>query len=213
MKAELAALRRGDDVGRTSPSPQTTAAAPPAPPRAEPPTTTAAPTQPASRFGPLPSTLPRGSSHALQGDPFASAPPPFGVAPTADLMRSATYDSAASSLESGGSPGSHVFLTSPLFTSTLGFLTAKGLWRGEFIQDVSKRKNRTSESEVRFRLKPSYTPSRQNPYHLNPLPRRLGKINHRFKTRYFFLWFLLYNIYVRVFAPSTPPEGAWLCLV
>ena len=26
---------------------------------------------------------------------------------------------------------------------------------GEFIQDVSKRKNRTSESEVRFRLKPS----------------------------------------------------------
>ena len=70
---------------------------------------------------------------------------------------------------------------------------------GEFIQDVSKRKNRTSESEVRFRLKPSYTPSRQNPYHLNPLPRRLGKINHRFKTRYFFLW----NIYVRVFAPST----------
>ena len=36
-------------------------------------------------------------------------------------------------------------------------------------------------------------------------------------TRYFFLWFLLYNIYVRVFAPlhapTTPPEGAWLCLV
>ena len=58
--------------------------------------------------------------------------------------------------------------------------------REGFIQDVSKRKNRTSESEVRFRLKPSYTPSRQNPYHLNPLPRRLGKINHRFKTRYFF---------------------------
>ena len=27
------------------------------------------------------------------------------------------------------------------------------------------------------------------------------------------LWFLLYNIYVRVFAPSTPPKGAWLCLV
>ena len=64
-----------------------------------------------------------------------------------------------------------------------------------------------------LRLKPSYTPSRQNPYLLNPLPRRLGKINHRFKTRYFFLWFLLYNIYVRVFTPSTPPEGAWLCLV
>jgi hypothetical protein len=85
--------------------------------------------------------------------------------------------------------------------------------REGFIQDVSKRKNRTSESEVRFRLKPSYTPSRQNPYLLNPLPRRLGKINHRFKTRYFFLWFLLYNIYVRVFPPSTPPEGAWLCLV
>jgi hypothetical protein len=58
--------------------------------------------------------------------------------------------------------------------------------REGFIQDVSKRKNRTSESEVRFRLKPSYTPSRQNPYLLNPLPRRLGKINHRFKTRYFF---------------------------
>ena len=36
--------------------------------------------------------------------------------------------------------------------------------REGFIQDVSKRKNRTSESEVRFRLKPSYTPSRQNPY-------------------------------------------------
>ena len=85
--------------------------------------------------------------------------------------------------------------------------------REGFIQDVSKRKNRTSESEVRFRLKPSYTPSRQNPYLLNPLPRRLGKINHRFKTRYFFLWFLLYNIYVRVFAPSTPPKGAWLCPV
>ena len=66
--------------------------------------------------------------------------------------------------------------------------------REGFIQDVSKRKNRTSESEVRFRLKPSYTPSRQNPYHLNPLPRRLGKINHRFKTRYFFLWFFIYNI-------------------
>ena len=32
--------------------------------------------------------------------------------------------------------------------------------REGFIQDVSKRKNRTSESEVRFRLKPSYTPSR-----------------------------------------------------
>ena len=36
-------------------------------------------------------------------------------------------------------------------------------------------------------------------------------------TRYFFLWFLLYNIYVRVFAPlhapTTPPEGAWLRLV
>ena len=27
------------------------------------------------------------------------------------------------------------------------------------------------------------------------------------KTRYFFLWFLLYNIYVRVFAPSTPEGG------
>ena len=86
--------------------------------------------------------------------------------------------------------------------------------REGFIQDVSKRKNRTSESEVRFRLKPSYTPSRQNPYHLNPLPRRLGKINHRFKTRYFFLWFLLYNIYVRVSPPPRPrvtsrhaPEG------
>ena len=79
--------------------------------------------------------------------------------------------------------------------------------REGFIQDVSKRKNRTSESEVRFRLKPSYTPSRQNPYHLNPLPRRLGKINHRFKTRYFFLWFLLYNIYVRVFAPLHAPGG------
>ena len=78
--------------------------------------------------------------------------------------------------------------------------------REGFIQDVSKRKNRTSESEVRFRLKPSYTPSRQNPYLLNPLPRRLGKINHRFKTRYFFLWFLLYNIYVRV-SPLHAPEG------
>ena len=79
--------------------------------------------------------------------------------------------------------------------------------REGFIQDVSKRKNRTSESEVRFRLKPSYTPSRQNPYHLNPLPRRLGKINHRFKTRYFFLWFLLYNIYVRVFPRHAPGGG------
>ena len=84
--------------------------------------------------------------------------------------------------------------------------------REGFIQDVSKRKNRTSESEVRFRLKPSYTPSRQNPYHLNPLPRRLGKINHRFKTRYFFLWFL-FTIFTCGFPPLHAPKGAWLCLV
>ena len=48
--------------------------------------------------------------------------------------------------------------------------------------------------------------ARQNPYLLNPPPRLLGKINHRFKTRYFFLWFLLYNIYVRV-SPLHAPEG------
>ena len=78
--------------------------------------------------------------------------------------------------------------------------------REGFIQDVSKRKNRTSESEVRFRLKPSYTPSRQNPYHLNPLPRRLGKINHRFKTRYFF--FVVFIIqYLRAgFRPQPRPR-------
>ena len=77
---------------------------------------------------------------------------------------------------------------------------------GFTIQDVSKRKNRTSESEVRFRLKPSYTPSRQNPYLLNPLPRRLGKINHRFKTRYFF--FVVFIIqYLRAGFCLHAPEG------
>ena len=78
--------------------------------------------------------------------------------------------------------------------------------REGFIQDVSKRKNRTSESEVRFRLKPSYTPSRQNPYLLNPLPRRLGKINHRLKTRYFFLWFFI-TIFTCGFSPPRPRRG------
>ena len=77
--------------------------------------------------------------------------------------------------------------------------------REGFIQDVSKRKNRTSESEVRFRLKPSYTPSRQNPYLLNPLPHRLGKINHRFKTRYFFCGFY-YTIFTCGFSPPPRPR-------
>ena len=83
---------------------------------------------------------------------------------------------------------------------------------GEFIQDVSKpklkRKNRTSR-EAKFGSVLSHLTRRLgiNPYHVNPPPRRLGKINHRFKTRYFFLWFLLYNIYVRVFAPLHAPGG------
>ena len=70
------------------------------------------------------------------------------------------------------------------------------------------QKEKTERAKAKFGSVLSHLTRR-----LGQLPRRLGKINHRFKTRYFFLWFLLYNIYVRVFAPSTPPPGAWLCLV
>ena len=50
--------------------------------------------------------------------------------------------------------------------------------------------------------------ARQNPYLLtgNPPPRLLGKINHRFKTRYFFLWFFIQ--YLRAgFRPHAPEGG------
>ena len=78
------------------------------------------------------------------------------------------------------------------------------------------QKEKTERAKAKFGSVLSHLTHRlgKNPYLLNPLPRRLGKINHRFKTRYFFLWFLLYNIYVRVSPPPRPrvtsrhaPEG------